>query len=96
VSAYVIAQITVQDPDEYQHYLDGFSPIFERHGGRMVGRSMDAEVIEGEWARPRTVIMRFPASEDARRWYVDPDYKALAEHRHRSSKANIVLVGGLD
>jgi uncharacterized protein (DUF1330 family) len=96
MSAYVIAQITVEDMGEYQHYLDGFLPIFERHGGRMVGRSLEAEVMEGEWARPRTVIMRFPTSEDARRWHADPDYKALAEHRHRSSQASIVLVGGLD
>ena len=37
-----------------------------------------------------------PTSEDAQRWHNDPDYQTLAEHRHRASRANIVLVDGLD
>jgi len=96
MSVYLMAQIGVHDPAEYQNYLAGFMPIFRRHGGKLVGRSAEAEVIEGEWALPRTVIMRFPTPEDARRWHDDPDYLALAEHRHRSAKANIVMVDGVD
>ena len=96
MSAYVIAQLDVHDIAEFEKYLAGFYPIFERHGGKLMGRSLEAEVIEGEWTLPRTVIMRFPTAEDAKRWHADPAYQALAEHRHRSSQANIVLVGGLD
>jgi len=33
MSAYVLAQIQIDEPDEYQNYLAGFMPIFERHGG---------------------------------------------------------------
>ena len=96
MSAYVIAQLDVHDMAEFEKYLAGFYAIFERHGGKLVGRSLDAEVLEGEWAMPRTVIMRFPTSDDARRWHADPDYRALAEHRHRASRANIVMVDGFD
>ena len=96
MSAYVIAQLAVNDMAEFKKYLAGFMPIFERHGGKLVGRSLEAEVIEGEWALPRTVVMRFPTPEDARRWHADPDYRALAKHRHRASRANIVIVDGLD
>ena len=96
MSAYVIAQLEVHDMAEFEIYLAGFMPVFERHGGRLVGRSLEAEIIEGEWAMPRTVVMRFLTPEDARRWHADPDYKALAEHRHRASRANIVMVDGLD
>jgi len=53
-------------------------------------------VIEGEWATPRTVIMRFPSPDHARRWHDDPDYQALAEHRRRAARANLVLVEGID
>jgi uncharacterized protein (DUF1330 family) len=96
MSAYVIVQLDVHDPAEFEKYLAGFYAIFERHGGRLVGRSPQAEVIEGEWAMPRTVIMRFPTPEDARRWHVDPDYQVLAKHRYRASRANIVMIDGLD
>jgi len=96
MSAYVIAQLEVHDAAEFEKYLAGFYPIFERHGGRLIGRSAETEVIEGEWALPRTVILRFPTVEDVRRWHADPEYQAVAEHRHRAAQCNIVMVDGTD
>ena len=58
MSAYVIAQLDVHDMAEFEKYLAGFYAIFERHGGKLVGRSLEAEIMEGEWAMPRTVVMR--------------------------------------
>ena len=97
MSAYMIAQIEITDPEAYQHYLAGFMPVFERHGGQLLASSKNlTEVVEGEWAHPKTVIMKFPSLEAARQWHADPDYQALAAHRHRSAHANLVLVEGLD
>ena len=96
MSAYMIGQIQITDPEEYQKYLAGFYPIFERHGGRVVGQDPEAEVIEGTWAYPRTIIMRFPSREAAHAWHADPDYQTLAQHRYRSAKVNLVLVDGKD
>ncbi len=96
MSAYMVAQIEINDPEEYKKYLAGFLPIFQRYGGELLATSSsETEVIEGEWAYPRTVIMKFPSMEDARNWHDDPDYRALAEHRQRSAKANLVLVEGI-
>ena len=96
MSAYMVAQIDIHDPDGYQAYLAGFMPIFERYGGELLATSKgETEVIEGAWAHPRTVIMKFPSLDHARRWHADPDYQALAEHRHRSARANLVLVEGI-
>lgn len=92
----MIAQIDVTDPEEYAKYLAGFLPIFERYGGQLLVTSRcETEVLEGVWSYPRTVVMKFPSSEEARAWYADPEYKALAAHRHRSAKANLILVEGL-
>ena len=97
MSAYMIAQIKISDPEEYQNYLAGFMPIFERHGGELLATSKNkTTVIEGEWVLPGTVIMKFPSVGHAREWYKDPDYRKLAEHRHRSAKANLVLVDGIN
>jgi uncharacterized protein (DUF1330 family) len=97
MSAYMIAQIDIHDPDGYQAYLAGFMPIFERYGGELLATSKgETEVIEGDWATPRTVIMKFPSLDHARRWHEDPDYQALAEHRRQAARANLVLVEGLD
>jgi uncharacterized protein (DUF1330 family) len=97
MSAYMVAQIDVIDPEGYQAYLAGFLPIFERYGGELLATSKsETEVVEGEWAYPRTVIMKFPSLDHAHRWHADPDYQALAEHRRRSARANLILVEGID
>ena len=97
MSAYMIAQIKIEDSAEYQNYLAGFMPIFQRHGGELLATSKNkTTVIEGEWAYPGTGIMKFPSPDHAQQWYNDPDYKKLAEHRHRSAMANLVLVEGID
>ena len=97
MSAYMIAQIKISDPDEYQNYLAGFMPIFQRYGGELLATSKNETIIvEGEWAYPSTVIMKFPNAEKAQEWHHDPDYIKLAEHRHRSAKANLVLVEGIN
>ncbi|MCP4330654.1 MAG: DUF1330 domain-containing protein [Alphaproteobacteria bacterium] len=48
MSAYMIAQVRVNDPDQYKKYLAGFAPNFERHGGQLlVTSSFETEMIEG-------------------------------------------------
>ena len=97
MSAYMIAQIEITDPGEYQNYLAGFMPIFQRYGGELLATSKNrTDVVEGSWAFPGTVIMKFPSVEKARQWYEDPDYQSLARHRHRSAVANLALVEGID
>jgi len=97
MSAYVVAQIRIDDPEEYKKYLAGFFPILERHGGEVLaGSSNETKVIEGTWSLPRTVIMKFPSVEHATNWHHDPDYQKLAEHRWRAAEANIVVVDGFD
>lgn len=97
MSAYMIAQIDIHDPNEYQSYLAGFMEIFARYGGELLATSAkETEVIEGEWAYPRTVLMKFPSLDHAHRWHDDPDYQALAAIRQRSAYANLALVDGMD
>ncbi len=96
MTAYVIAQIEVHDPEGYKAYLAGFMPIFERHGGRLLATSArETAVIEGEWGYPRTVLMEFADLETATRWLNDPDYAALAEIRKRTARTNMALVEGV-
>ncbi|WP_135505972.1 DUF1330 domain-containing protein [Roseovarius aestuariivivens] len=94
--AYVIGQLDIHDPDAYQAYLEGFLPSFERHGGELLATSAaKTEVLEGTWALPRTVIMRFPSVAAAKAWHSDPDYVELAKIRHRTASANLVVVEGI-
>lgn len=94
--AYVIGQLNIHSPDEYQDYLKGFLPIFQKYEGELLATTKrDTEVIEGTWSYPKTVIMRFPSLEAAHSWHSDPEYQELAEIRHRTADTNLVIVEGI-
>lgn len=94
--AYVIGQLEIHDPDAYQAYLDGFMPSFLRHGGELLATSRaETEVLEGTWAKPRTVIMRFPSLDSAKAWHEDPEYRTLSEIRRRTASTNLVVIDGI-
>ena len=94
--AYVIGQLDIHDPEAYEEYLAGFMPSFQRHGGELLATSREkTEVLEGTWALPRTVIMRFPSIEDAKAWHSDPEYVELAKIRYRTASANLAVVNGI-
>jgi len=95
MSAYIIAQITIHDRAEYEKYSAGFLEVFSSFKGELLVVSEDPIVVEGDWPYTRTVLLRFPSADEARRWYESPEYQTLAQHRFRASKANAVIVEGL-
>ena len=90
---YVIAHITVRDPERYQEYVRLDTPIVERHGGRFVVRGGRSEVVEGE-TNERHVVVEFPSYEAARAFYDDPEYQKAAEIRRATADSVFVLVEG--
>ena len=92
MNCYLVAQINIHDHQEYQKYLDGFDQIFSKYKGLVMAADENPKILEGQWPYSRTVLMRFPNEEDARRWYQSSEYQELVKHRHRASEANIILV----
>lgn len=93
---YVIGQLDIHDPEGFEDYLAGFMPSFQRHGGELLATSKaNTEVLEGTWALPRTVVMRFPSVEEAKAWHSDPEYVELVQIRHRTASTNLVVVDGI-
>lgn len=94
MSTYFIAQINIENENEYQRYLDGYDQIFDRFNGTVVAVDDSVKVLEGRWPFGRTVVIRFPSEEDLLAWYKSAEYQALVQHRRNASEANIVLVKG--
>jgi uncharacterized protein (DUF1330 family) len=95
MAVYIIAQIDIRDRAEYEQYAAGFLEIFARYAGELLVVSENPQVVEGAWPYTRTVLLRFPSAEEARRWYESPEYQALAQHRLRASTANVIVAEGL-
>ena len=56
--AYVIARVTVTDPDAYAEYAKGATAAIRQYEGRPLVRGGAFEALEGE-ARPRNVVIEF-------------------------------------
>jgi uncharacterized protein (DUF1330 family) len=93
VSAYVIAEIDVTNPEVYEKYRPLANESITRHGGRFVVRGGKADVLEGEWS-PRIVVIEFESLDAVRAWYDSDDYQAAAAVRHESSQGRIIAVEG--
>jgi uncharacterized protein (DUF1330 family) len=95
VPAYVILDIHVKDAEEYAAYRERSPATLERYGGRYLVRGGDFEVLEGDWAPERVVVLEFPSVERAQEWYRSPEYQEIAPMRQRAAPSAMVLVAGV-
>jgi len=95
VSAYVIAEVDVTNPEGYGKYSPLATESITHHGGRFVVRGGKTEVLEGEWSA-RIVVIEFESLDAARAWYDSDDYQAAAAIRHENSQGRIIAVEGAE
>lgn len=88
----LIAAFTIHDAETYALYAKGFFPLLKKHGGRFITYDDAAVTLEGTPPGGRIVMFRFPSEEAARRWYNDPEYQALSEHRRASTDASFLTM----
>ncbi len=86
----LIAHFTVDDPERYHAYEQGFFPVLRRYGGRFVTYDDAPVVLEGEHVSGRTVMIEFDSEDDLRGWWESSEYRALAEHRHAGTTTHAV------
>jgi len=95
MAGYIIADIEITDPDEYQKYARHTAATLEPYGGKFLVRGGQPETLEGDWKTRRIVIIEFASVEQAKAWYDSPEYSAIIGIRHRSAVSNILLVHGV-
>jgi uncharacterized protein (DUF1330 family) len=93
--AYLIARITVTNPDAYAEYAKGATAAMRQYGARPLVRGGAYEALEGE-ARPRNVVIEFDSMEHAKRYYYSPEYQAAKAKRDGACEGEFLLVEGAD
>ncbi len=95
MAAYIVADIEITDPEEYQTYAKQVPPTLQQYGGKFLVRGGQPETLEGDWNTKRIVILEFPSIEQAKTWYESPEYSSIAGIRHHSANSRFVLVHGV-
>ena len=93
--AYVIAQASVCNPEQYEGYKALAGAAVAQYGGKYIVRGGATHLLEGDWAPPRLVILEFESVEQAKRFYDSPEYRAAREQRRGAAKMNMLVVEGL-
>jgi uncharacterized protein (DUF1330 family) len=93
--AYVVVNVEVRDPERYGEYIERAPESVARFGGRFLARAGRTEVLEGDWAPRRFVILEFPTYEDAKAWWASEEYAAAKALRHATATTQMVVTEGL-
>jgi uncharacterized protein (DUF1330 family) len=93
--AYLIVDVEVTDPEQYENYKAVAPAAIAKYGGRYLVRGGAHTTLEGSWRPHRVVLLEFPDVEAAKRFYDSPEYREARALRANAAKGNIVVVEGL-
>jgi len=94
MSAFLIADITIHDIDQFMEYVRQVPAFIKKHGGQYRVRGGEPESHEGSWQPQRLVIIEFPSKEDAQAFLKDPGYQPVAAIRHAAATTNLIVAEG--
>ena len=94
MTAYVIVDIEVHNPEKYKEYLAKITPTVLENGGRYLVRGAQSKVISGDWQPKRLVVMEFPTMDIANHWATCAEYAPIHAMRNENASANMIIVEG--
>jgi len=94
VSAYVIYETVITDPEQYERYKPQAAASVEAAGGRYLARGGEVETFEGD-PPARVVVLEFPTFEAAHAWYHGEQYTAARALREAACDARMFVVDGM-
>jgi uncharacterized protein (DUF1330 family) len=95
MAAYIVVDIDVHDAPGLEEYRRLVPGTITKYGGRFIVRGGAFQVLEGSWQPKRMVLLEFPSTEQAKRWYDSEEYRPLKAMRLKASTSNLVLVDGV-
>ena len=96
--AYWIARSKIFDPVAYKKYTDLVPGIIEKHGGRVLARGGNYEIMEGPEYFERFVVIEFDTLEAGTACFKSDEYNDAAKFRRESGAGEVqtVVVEGGD
>jgi len=95
MSAYLIVEFTVRDPELYREkYAANAGGIAKEYGAEPLANG-NWELLHGDGSLTSGALMRFPDRDSAMRWYHSPEYQQLIDVRGVAMDARFSLLDGL-
>ncbi|SFP54953.1 DUF1330 domain-containing protein [Variovorax sp. 770b2] len=94
-SAYIVSDIAVTNPAQYEDYKKWSTEAMKVHGAEVCVRGGKVEVLEGDWAPTRVVILKFPSVEAAKKFSESPEYGKARTARQGAAIMRMIVVEGV-
>ena len=95
MTAYIIFDIDVHDPQGYEDYKKLSPAAVAAYGGKFVVRGGKSETLEGDWSPKRLVMLQFENAETAKAWLNSEEYREARALRHKYATSQAVVVDGV-
>ena len=95
MSAYVVVEVNVTDPQLFAEYAKGVPATISTYGGKYLVRGGSVDPKEGGWTPKRVVVLEFPSIGQARKWYDSAEYAPLLAMRLKAADSKLILVEGV-
>lgn len=94
MAAYLIATMTIHDPETYRKYTAQTPALVARHGGKFLTRGDAVTALEGPPFTERMVIVEFPTQAHVQALFDDPAYQDAAAFRRAASVGRMIVQEG--
>lgn len=94
--AFIVGNITVNDPVRYEQYRAQVPAIIAQYGGRYLVRGGAVLPVEGNFGLDRVVILEFPSVEAAQKFHSSPEYAPLLKLRSEISTSHLSIIEGVE
>ena len=94
MSAYIIVEVDVKDPERYADYRTMVPASLAAYGGKFLIRGGQVENLEGDWEPQRFVMIQFDSVDQAKRWWDSEEYREARNLRQAISDTKMIVVEG--
>jgi uncharacterized protein (DUF1330 family) len=95
MSGYIIAHVQVTNPVQYEEYKKWSTAAMKTAGAEVCVRGGQVQVLEGDWAPERIVVLKFATFEAAQAFYELPEYLQARKARAGAAIMRMVAVQGV-
>ena len=94
--AYVVVEIEIHNPEEYEDYKKLTPASLKNYQGKFIVRGGKTETLEGDWSPQRFVVIQFPTLELAKAWWASEEYAQAKALRQRTANSKMIVVVGFE
>lgn len=96
MKAYIIADVKITDPVQYEEYKKLTPGSLKPFDGKFIVRGGATTTLEGDWQPGRIVMLEFPSLEKAKAWWSSETYAPAKAIRQAASETRMIVVEGFE